>query len=79
MIAIYRGFGLVVTVFANDHEPAHVHVFGDGEVKINLVGLGAKPELVWAHGMKRSDVRRSMRLVEDRQREFLVRWKEIHG
>jgi hypothetical protein len=40
-----------VIIFSNDHEPTHVHVLGDGEAKINLVGLGDRPELVWAVGM----------------------------
>jgi hypothetical protein len=30
----------------DDHEPAHVHVFGDGQAKINLLGNDGKPELV---------------------------------
>jgi len=28
MVTIYRGEGLRVVIFADDHEPAHVHVFG---------------------------------------------------
>lgn len=79
MVAIYRGSGFRLVIFANDHEPAHVHVFGDGEAKINLIGPGGKPELVWAYGMKGNDVRRAMKLVENRQREFMMRWSEIHG
>jgi hypothetical protein len=37
-----------VVIFVNDHLPAHVHVFGDGEAKINLCGAEGLPELVWA-------------------------------
>ena len=43
--------------------PAHVHVFGDGEAKINLSGPDGAPELVWADNMSRGEVRPSMRLV----------------
>jgi hypothetical protein len=57
MVNIYRAFGLRVVIFVDDHEPAHVHVFGDGEAKINLIGSGDAPELVWAIGMKRNEVR----------------------
>mgnify|MGYP006348254333 CR=1 FL=1 len=46
MVTIYRAFGLRVVIFVDNHEPAHVHVFGDGEVKINLAGPGDEPELV---------------------------------
>ncbi len=35
MVTIYRANGLSVVIFTDDHEPAHVHVFGDGQVKIN--------------------------------------------
>jgi hypothetical protein len=38
VITVYRAEGLRVVIFLNDYEPAHVHVFGDGEAKINLTG-----------------------------------------
>ena len=79
MVTIYRGYGLQVVIFVDDHEPAHVHVFGDGHAKINLVGPGGEPQLVWADGMKRGDVRRAMRIVTERQASFLTRWRDIHG
>jgi len=63
MATIFRESGLRVVIFVDDHEPAHVHVFGDGQVKINLIGRDGEPELVWADGMKRSDVRRAMQIV----------------
>lgn len=66
-------------IFSDDHEPAHVHVFGDGEAKINLIGMNGAPELVWADALKRSDVRRAMAIVQDHQEEFLARWRNIHG
>lgn len=59
MITVYRAGGLRIVIFTDDHEPAHVHVFGDGRVKINLIGPEGQPELLWAEGMKRSDVRRA--------------------
>ena len=36
MVTVLRAHGLRVVIFANDHRPAHVHAFGDGEAKINL-------------------------------------------
>jgi len=45
-------------------------------MKINLAGPSGAPELVWADDMKRSDVRRAMRIVTA---HFLTRWTEIHG
>ena len=78
MVTVLRADGLRVVVFTNDHAPAHVHVFGDGEAKIDLIG-GDAPALVWADGMSRGEVRRALRLVTA-QRAFLpARWEEIHG
>ncbi len=51
MVTVLRGHGLRVVIFLNDHEPAHVHVFGDGEAKINLPNGDGGPELIWAQSM----------------------------
>ena len=77
MVTIFRAHGLRVVIYLDDHEPAHVHVFGDGHAKINLIGDG--PELVWVEGMKRAEVRQAVRLVVERRDDFLARWREIHG
>lgn len=79
MVTIYRAHGLRVIIFSDDHEPAHVHVFGDGQAKINLNGPDGTPELIWAEGMKANDLRRAMQLVRDQQAQFLTRWRDIHG
>jgi len=36
MVVIHREAGLRFVIFVNDHQPAHVHVFGDGEAKVDL-------------------------------------------
>jgi hypothetical protein len=78
MVTVLRADGLRVVII-NDHLPAHVHVFGNGEAKINLVGTHGAPDLVWADKMTRSEVRRSIRVVAE-QRSFLMqRWEDIHG
>ncbi len=79
MVTELRAHGLRVVIFLNDHLPAHVHAIGDGEAKINLLGAGGTPELVWADGMSRGDVRRAMRLVIEQQGFLLARWEDIHG
>lgn len=58
MVTVFRAFGLRVIIFLDDHQPAHVHVFGDGHAKINLLGFGGIPELVWADSMSRTEIRR---------------------
>ena len=79
MATVFRGDGLRVVIFVNDHAPAHVHVFGDGHAKINLTSANGMPELVFLEGMKRNEARRAMQLVVDRQDELFARWREIHG
>lgn len=79
MVTIHRAHGLRVIIFTDDHEPAHVHVFGDGQAKINLIGPDGAPTLVWAEGMKANELRRAVQLVRDQQEQFLARWREIHG
>lgn len=79
MVTVHRGSGLRIVIFVNDHEPAHVHVFGDGEVKINLAGSNGEPELIYAIGMTRAEIRRAMGLVKTQQTYLLRKWSEIHG
>jgi Domain of unknown function (DUF4160) len=79
MVTVLRAEGLRVIIYINDHLPAHVHVFGAGEAKINLIGIQGAPELVWADNMTRSEVRRSMRVVAEQLAFLLQRWEDIHG
>ena len=79
MVTVLRAHGLRVVIFTNDHRPAHVHAFGDGEAKINLLGADGTPELIWADAMSRGEVRRALRVVTEQQRFLLARWEDIHG
>ncbi|HEY9567182.1 MAG TPA: DUF4160 domain-containing protein [Thalassobaculum sp.] len=79
MVTIHRAYGLRVVIFTDDHEPAHVHVFGDGHAKISLAGTDGEPELVWVEDMKRNEVRRAMAVVIEHKAAFLARWRDIHG
>jgi hypothetical protein len=79
IVTDYRAHGLRLIIFTDDHEPDHVHVFGDGQAKINLIGPDGFPALVWAEGMKANDLRRAVQLVRDQREEFPARWREIHG
>lgn len=79
MVTVLRVNGLRVMIFSDDHEPAHVHVFGDGQAKINLCDTKSGPELIWAEGMTRSEVRRAMRMVLEHQEMLLSRWRDMHG
>lgn len=79
MVTVLRADGLRIVIYLNDHQPAHVHVFDDGEAKINLLGPHGAPDLVWADTMTRSEVRRAMRVVTAQAAFLLQRWEDIHG
>lgn len=79
MVTGLRDGSLRVVIFTDDHPPAHVHVFGDGQAKINLLGAGDGIELVWARAMTRAEVRDAMRLVAMHRESLLARWRAMHG
>lgn len=79
MVVVMRRHGLRVVIYRDDHLPAHVHVFGDGEAKIELIGVDGTPRLLSADGFKRSDLRRAMEIVTDNRNALIRRWREIHG
>lgn len=79
MVVIHRAHGFRFVIYTADHEPAHIHITGPGQAKINLVGASAKPELVWFAGIKHAQMRRLMSEVEARRDEFLAEWERIHG
>lgn len=68
-----------VVIYLDDHPPAHVHVFGDGEAKIELLGLDEEPRVVWTKGMNRAEARRALAIVRARRDDLLLRWNELHG
>jgi len=79
MVVIHRAHGFRFVIYMADHKPAHVHITGPGQAKIDLTGPGGKPELVSIVGIKRSDIRRLMSEVVDHQDDFPREWERIHG
>ena len=80
MVVVHRAHGFRFVITTLDHEPAHVHIVGgEGQAKINLLGPGGWPELVWSVGVKRSDLRRLFAEVVERREAFLKDWEQIHG
>lgn len=66
-------------IYTADHTPAHVHITGAGQAKVNLFGPNGRPELVSVVGIKQSDMRRLMSEVAERREEFMQEWERIHG
>lgn len=54
-------------IYRDDHERAHVHVFGDGEARIDIVTM-----TVMTQGrMSDRDVRRAMDVIAENRAYFL--------
>lgn len=79
MVVIHRVFGYRFVIYTADHAPAHVHVTGPGQGKINLLGSGGRVELVYSVGISRPDMRRLMQEADARRSAFLEAWEQIHG
>jgi hypothetical protein len=79
MIVLLRASGLKIVIYVDDHPPPHVHVIGDGEARIRLVGANGRPQLMEAAGMKEGDLRKALQAVTQEQAMLLDAWREIHG
>lgn len=79
MVTVHRQGGFRIAIYLEDHEPAHVHVYGDGEVKINLLSQNGRPQVVDHSKMRVGDVRKALRIVTEQQEMLLMKWNEYHG
>lgn len=76
MPTVLRVGGFAVRIYGNDHEPAHVHVYGaDGWCKVDI-GTAAVTKVV---GMKNPEVRRAASLTVAHRHLLTREWEEIHG
>ncbi|KQX34311.1 hypothetical protein ASD04_16870 [Devosia sp. Root436] len=75
MITVLRVAGFRFVIYTNDHEPAHLNVYGDGEARIDIVEVAA----ISNRGMSRRDLVRALGIVQEHREAFLERWHEIHG
>lgn len=75
MITLLRIAGLRFVIYTNDHEPAHLHVYGDGEARISIVDVA----VISNRGMSKRDLLRALNIVLEHREMFLERWHEIHG
>ncbi|MSP01298.1 MAG: DUF4160 domain-containing protein [Acetobacteraceae bacterium] len=78
-VVVHRAHGFRFIIYTLDHEPAHVHITGAGQAKINLLGVAGKPEVVFSAGIKRSDMRRLLAEATVRRDDFFHAWERIHG
>lgn len=55
--------GLRFAIYTDDHEPAHVHVYGDGEAKLVIRGKDGLSVPSYSIGFMASDRRKAIDVV----------------
>ncbi|WP_105400102.1 DUF4160 domain-containing protein [Neorhizobium sp. T7_12] len=75
MVTVLRQHGLRFVIYTADHEPPHVHVYGDGEARIDIETL----KVLTQGGMSDRDVRRAAEIIEANRQLFLETWRKYHG
>ncbi len=75
MVTVLRQHGMRFVIYTADHEPPHVHVFGEGEAGVDLVRLA----VITQGRMSDRDVRVAVAVIEANQRLFLEVWNKYHG
>ena len=75
MVTVHSAHGCRYVIFTNDHDPPHVHVFGQGaEAKLSLDPVA----LLWSAGFKKADLRRILKEVQAQRDLLMEKWNEIH-
>ena len=75
MITVLRAAGMRFVIYVDDHEPAHVHVIGDGEARVEIRAV----RLISNRGMSKRDLARALAIVLEHRQALILRWEEIHG
>lgn len=72
--------GLRVTIYPNDHRPAHVHVIGKGcEAVFHLHCPDGPPELRENFGFARADLAVIVAGLMEQVQALCADWERIHG
>lgn len=74
MITLLRASGMRFVIYTDDHEPAHLHVYGDGEARINI----SLVTVISNRGMSKRDLTRALNIVLEYREMFLGNWRDIH-
>jgi hypothetical protein len=76
---VHRAYGFRFVIFANDHSPPHVHLFGHGgEAKIVLEGPDGVG-LDWWVGISPGDLRKLVAETRRERSRLIEIWRKIHG
>lgn len=75
MVTVLRKHGMRFVIYTADHEPPHVHVYGDGEARLDIVTL----KVMTQGGLSDRDVRKAVEEIRTQQTLFLETWRQYHG
>lgn len=75
MVTVFRAAGMRFVIYTDDHEPAHVHVYGDGEARISVDAVAVLSN----RRMSKRDLAVALSIVQQQRAIFLEKWNEIHG
>lgn len=75
MVTVFRSAGMRFVIYTDDHEPAHVHVYGDGEARIDIV----RATVLSNRGMNKRDLAKALAIVQQERSLLQKTWEEIHG
>lgn len=75
MVTVLRAAGMRFVIYTDDHDPAHAHVYGDGEARINILDL----TVLSNRGMNKRDLSVALAIVQANQSLFIEKWESIHG
>ena len=71
--------GLRVTIYFNDHRPAHVHVIGKGCEATFVLNCPAGPvEIAENLGFSRKELRKILEVLTEHLAELCEAWRSIH-
>lgn len=80
MPTVMRIDGVRVTIWPNDHRPAHVHVVSkSGEAVFNLNCPDGPLKLRESYGFRRAELNRLQAALSDAVVAFCREWSRIHG
>jgi hypothetical protein len=77
---VFRFNGLRVTIYPNDHRPAHVHVIGaENEAVFNLNCPNGPVEVRENYGFSSSDIKGIKTVLTENLEILCHSWEVIHG
>lgn len=80
MPTVHNFIGLRVTIYLNDHRPAHVHVIGNGcEAVFQLHCPTGPPELRENYGFSARDLSKIADELTKHLTNICTHWSTIHG